>query len=318
METREEFSSVVQLLPDAPPSVVSRYNAPDDPHEATALTIDRMKQWAADRAHSPQVTRATMQALLFGNGSDLENAIAIHNWIGTHCRFVEDDRIMRVVFNLEDELEMLIEPAQLLSMKPPAGDCDCLTTLCMSMLLCAGIPAEPITIKADPEQPELDSHVYCQAILQDGSTLILDPAMACKRQWPAGAEAPNYFDRQTWGPIYPEQPRRGLHGLDDCADNELCSTDIGIPGTGGGPGTDLGVAAGPYPTAGGFNWGQLATVLGADATRIAQLATLPSGYTLNPAGQPVYAGASAFGAINPLYLLLGGGVLLIALLGSRK
>ncbi len=344
MQTDQEFSSVVQLPNFPGPSVVTRTQAPEDPHQATAQTIERMKQWAAADANSSQVMRATVQALMLSGPEQEDRSVAIHHWISTHCRFREDDPVLRIVLGLEDELEMLITPARLLSMSYPAGDCDCLTTLCMSMHLCAGIPIEPVTIKADPEEPDRDSHVYCQAVLETGN-LVLDPAMGCKHHWPAGAEAPDYFDRQTWGVIQPAKPKglQGYLGLGQgCSDTDpACTSDIGIPGVGGTPGIDLGTSpaqydslgvlippgtpaysgVGPYPTGSpGINWTALASVLGADATQITKLATLPAGYTLNAAGQPVLVGSAAVTSLlsNPMVLLLGGGILLFALVGGKK
>ncbi len=353
MQTDREFSSVVQL-PDFPGrSVVTRTQAPDDPHQATAATIERMKDWATRDANSPQVIRATSQASIMSGPQEEDRSAAIHQWISTHCKFREDDPVLRIVLGLEDELEMLITPARLLSMRTPAGDCDCLTTLCMSMHLCAGIPVEPVTIKADREEPDRDSHVYCQAILENGN-LILDPAMGCKHHWPAGAEAPDYLSKDTWGVIHPQRPtRKGLHGLlglgQGCTDNDpACTSDTGLPGVGGAPGIDIGVPAPPgfaidpvtgdiynkttgailgsggpggYTAAsGGINWTQLASVLGADATQITKLATLPSGYTLNAAGQPVLVGTAGLTSLlsSPMVLLLGGGLLLFAAIGRGK
>jgi len=330
MQTDQEFSSVVQL-PDFPgASVVSRSNAPEDPHQATAITIDRMKQWAAHDAHSPHVFRATSQALSMSGPSEDDRSAAIHQWISTHCKFREDDPVLRIVLGLEDELEMLITPARLLTMRVPAGDCDCLTTLCMSMHLCAGIPVEPITIKADPEEPDRDSHVYCQAILENGP-LVLDPAMGCKHHWPAGAEAPDYFDKQTWGVLQPDRPRHGLHGIDGlgaCADEDpACTSDFGLPGVGGAPGIDLGTTPGVVPAAGQpFNLNAFIQQLTAGGLKIAQMQATPVGYiqtpqgliaNVGPGGQlPLNLGIGA--GISSGTLLLGGAALLALVLFSGK
>lgn len=317
MQTDQEFSSVVQLPQFPGRSVVTRSNAPEDPHQATALTIERMKDWAARDANSAQVVKATAQALMLSGPEQEARSVAIHQWISSHCKFREDDPVLRIVLGLEDELEMLITPARLLSMSCPAGDCDCLTTLCMSMHLCAGIPIEPVTIKADPNEPERDSHVYCQAILDNG-TLILDPAMGCKHKWPPGAEAPEYFDKQTWGAVQPERyNRKGLQGYGlGTADEDL----IGIPGVDGQPGTVF------DPTAGaGFNWGPIIGILAKGGLDIAKMQSTPVGYVQRPDGSfanygaggqiPLNLGGSL--GLSSNTLLLGGAALLAVLLFSR-
>lgn len=295
MQTDQEFSSVVQLPQFPGPSVVTRSNAPEDPHQATALTIERMKDWAARDANSPQVMRATSQALLFSSPDQERQSMEIHHWISTHCKFREDDPVLRIVLGLEDELEMLITPARLLSMSCPAGDCDCLTTLCMSMHLCAGIPVEPITIKADPNEPDRDSHVYCQAILDNGN-LILDPAMGCKHHWPPGAEAPDYHDRQMWGAVQPERySRKGLQGYAGLGNSgEVAVEGGGLPtdgitavfgGDASGPRTitsadaiDLGKASGS------FDLNSFVKQLTAGGLQIARMQATPVGYVQTPQG----------------------------------
>ncbi len=316
MRTDQEFSSVVQLPQFPGPSVVTRSSAPEDPHQTTALTIERMKAWAAADANSPQVMRATSHALMLSGPDQEARSVAIHQWISTHCKFREDDPVLRIVLGLEDELEMLITPARLLSMQTPAGDCDCLTTLCMSMHLCAGIPIEPITIKADPEEPDRDSHVYCQSILENGN-LILDPAMGCKHKWPPGAEAPDYFDKQTWGAGHPQRPQKGLHGYGLGQSGEVAVEGTGLPG-----GTV--VSEDPFPTgSSSFDLNSFIKQLTAGGLQIAKMQATPVGYVQTPtmtanygpgAVMPGFGGS--LGSISPL-LLIGGGLLAVVLL-SRK
>jgi hypothetical protein len=317
METNREFSSVVEVPQFPGASVVTRSQAAEDPHEATAQTIDRMKAWAARDASTPQVFGATHQALLLSGDSELDRCSAVLEWIRSHCKFREDDPVLRICLNLENELELLITPARLLTMTPPRGDCDCLTTLCMSMLACAGIRSEPVTIKADPDDPSRDSHVYCQALLEDGSAVVIDAAMCCKFGFPLGWEAPDYWERETWGAVEPVAQSRGMNGYTGLAGLGQ-SGEVPVE-TGGDSvllGTDVTGTQDTAPIVGTpFNWAGLVTALGSDATRIAQLATLPQGYTLNAAGQPVAVGAAALSssAMLPL-LLIGGGLLLIVAL----
>jgi hypothetical protein len=361
MQTDREFSSVVQLPQFPGPSVVTRYNASEDPDTSTAETVQLMTAAAIADSRSPQVWLATKAAL--GNGVQSQEQICrrIYDWIACRIQFRSDDPVLHSLLGLDNELDMLIRPARLLTMQRPAEDCDGFTMLACSMLLSAGVPCEIVTIKADPQEPERFSHVYCQALLEDGSELVMDCSQAAQHGFPIGWEAPDYFDRKAWGVIQPQQQEKGMHGLiglgQGCSDTDpACSSDLGIPGVGGAPGIDLGtvpvsnvppgfavnpttgdiynittgailgtpaagVVYGSTPGSGaGINWTQLATVLGADAAQITKLATLPSGYTLNAAGQPVLASTAGLSSVlsSPLLLLLGGGILLFALVGGKK
>lgn len=322
METNAEFSRVVTLPQFPGPSRVTRTNAPADPHEATTVTIDRMKQIAAADANSPQVLKATRQALVLAGPSDRDRSCAIYRWICRNVKFREDDAVLRICLGLENELELLIAPAQLLSMRPPAGDCDCLTTLCMSMHLAAGIPIEPITIKADHEEPDRDSHVYCQAHLADGP-LVLDPAQGSKHGWQPGDEAPGWYSKDEWGVIQPSRTGRGLQGLglgQDPIDPSTAADYLDLVNS-ATPG-DL-VTTTPAPSSTGINWNALVQSLAAGGLNIAKMQATPVGYVQQPSGAYANYGAGGTSAINlgvgsisPL-LLLGGGALLIFMLARK-
>lgn len=320
MQTDREFSTLTQLPQFPGPSRVTRYNASEDPDTGTAETVALMEHAAVEDSISPQVWSATQQATS-GARSHRQACEGIYRWLSSHVRFRSDDPVLKSLLGLDNELDLLIRPARLLTMNQPAEDCDGFTMLACAMMLCAGIPCEIVTIKADPDEPDRFSHVYCQAILQSGP-LCMDCSQAAQHNYPIGWEAPDYFERKSWGILQPQQ-EKGMHGymgLGACADDDpTCTSDFGLPGVGGQPGIDLGSPGGGSSSPGaGINWTQIATALGADAARITQLATLPQGYTLNAMGQPVYAATAGIGSINPLYLLLGGGVLLLAVLGSRK
>ena len=317
VETNQEFSSIVNLPQFPGPSVVTRTNAPADPNEATALTIEKMKGWALADSTSPQVVRATGQALLLTRPHhQREYAAAIFDWVKRNCRFREDDPVLRSCLGLDNELELLIAPAQLLSMRPPSGDCDCLTTLCMSMLICAGIPAEPLTIKADEDDPTRDSHVYCQAVTEDGP-FVLDPAMGCKYHWNAGDEAPGWFQKDNWGVIQSTRPK-GLqgYGLGDDGSGEVDIEGSGLPGgsldfsdiwTGGSPSIPV-------------DWNKFLQQVTAGGLSIAKMQATPVGYVQQPSGAFANYGPGGtipqLGGISTSTLMLGGAALLALVLFS--
>ncbi len=226
METSREFSQVVQIPGMPGPSVVTRRNASEYPDQGTAETVARMRHWILTDTSTPEVWSSTRQAL---RGTDAtgksrqDRCEAIYRWIASHIKFRSDDPVLAHVLGLENELDLLFTPARLLTMSRPAEDCDGFTMLACAMLLCAGVPCEIVTIKADPQEPGRFTHVYCQAILESGQGLVMDCSQGAKEGWPIGAEAPEYFARKTWGVMEPTGPSKGLHGLED-------TTTLNYPG----------------------------------------------------------------------------------------
>jgi len=216
METYREFSTVVQLPGSPVPSIVTRTNAPEDnPDQATALTVECMRRMAAGDADSPEVWGATRQALAVPARGREQTCQAIYRWIASRVKFRSDDPFLSHVLGLDNELDLLMSPAQLLALRSPAEDCDGFTMLTCAMLLCAGVPCEIVTIKADPQDPKRFSHVYCQAHLEDGRAIVMDCSQGAQHGYPCGWEAPEYFARKTWGVMEPAPTNKGMHGLGD-------------------------------------------------------------------------------------------------------
>ncbi len=313
METVQEYRRLEQLAGMPGPSVVTRTNASEDPDVATQETIDLMRAAAIADSQSPQVYRATADAMKLTVGWDaprVERCAAIYQWITAHVQFRSDEPTLRALFGLENELDLLIRPARLLTMNPPREDCDGFTMLACAMLLCAGVPCEMITIKADPEDASRFSHVYCQAILEDGRPLILDCSEGAKHKVPLGWEAPDYWQKETRGVL---QPRRNtLHGLNNWD-----------PGDWGGEAGPADVMGG---SSSGFNWSSILGPLVNAGAKVAVMQGTPVGYVQTPTltanyGQGVTPGLAigAGGGIGTGAVLLGGGLLLAAIfLGGRK
>ena len=328
METNQQFSYATQLPQFPGPSVVTRYNASEDPDTGTAETVDLMERAAIEDSISPQVWSATRQALAGQVKTKVDTCRAIYSWIASRIHFRSDDPVLKSLLGLDNELDLLIRPARLLTMQRPAEDCDGFTMLACSMLLCAGVPCEIVTIKADPEDPGRFSHVYCQAILQDGP-LPMDCSQAAQHGYPIGWEAPDYIERKTWGILKPQE--KGMHGYaglgQGCSDNDpACTSDFGIPGVGGSPGIDLGTNPAATPAAGApFNWNAIAQILTQGGVNIAKMASTPVGYVQYPNGTVANYGAGAaplnlgasLGSVSPL-ILLGGGALLLFMIAGRK
>jgi len=97
----------------------------------------------------------------------------------------------------------LIRPAELVLMPrpwPPEVDCDELAMLIASMLLARDVPCEFVTIADDVANPTRFTHVYVQAILEDGSKVALDPYYD-----KPGEEPPLRFRRKEWGVMNPRR-----------------------------------------------------------------------------------------------------------------
>ncbi len=328
MQTDREFSSVVQL-PDFPgASIVTRRNAAADPDQGTAETVERMQAIAVEDSTSPQVSAATHGALIGATGSTRrEIAEAIYHWICGRVKFRSDDPVLCALLGLDNELDLLIRPARLLTMKRPAEDCDGFTMLCCSMLLASGVPCEIITIKADPDDPTRFSHVYCQAILEDGRALIMDCSQGAQHGFPIGWEAPEYYARKDWGVLQPMRQKglHGLSGLGDCGDGTDPAYDSWCASGGSAPrGSDplTGDYVVPYDSgSGGFDWANLFGSLSQTAGRIFQQQNLPPGYSMLPNGTVVPTSTLQGGGlgISSNMLLIGGGLILaVLLLGGKK
>ncbi len=160
--------------------------------------------------------------------------------------------------------------------------------LTCAMLLCAGIPCEIVTIKADQQDPTRFSHVYCQALLENGKALVMDCSQGSQHGYPCGWEAPEYFDRKTWGAMQPEPRSKAMHGLGEIDWGGILETGIDR----------------------GFD--------------LASMAVMPVGYVQTPNSVANYgSGASpaislGAGGINTSTLLLIGGGLLALVLLTKK
>jgi hypothetical protein len=342
MQTDREFSSVAQLPQFPGPSVITRHNASEDPDTGTAETVDLMQQAAIEDSTSPQVWAATRQAT-HGSRSKRQSVDGIYNWIASRVCFRSDDPVLKNLLGLDNELDLLIRPARLLTMSRPAEDCDGFTMLACSMMLCAGVPCEIVTIKADPEDPGRFSHVYCQAILQDGP-LCMDCSQAAQHGYPIGWEAPDYFDRKSWGILQPQQQEKGMHGYNGLGDGLPSGTDYALCLS--DPNCSVGGVVGMSPTApyipasqtpqptfggipsgspSGFDLNKFIQQITAGGLQIAKMQATPVGYVQTPTMTANFGSGSAIpglnfgagiGSMSPLLLLGGGALLLFAL--ARK
>lgn len=299
-----------------------------------------MQSAAIEDSTSPQVWAALQGANQLRTApGDRGMCEAIYRWVASRIHFRSDEPVLNRLLGLDDELDLLIRPARLLTMSRPAEDCDGFTMLACSMMLCAGVPCEIVTIKADHDDPSRFSHVYCQAFPDQSTVLVMDCSQAAQHGYPCGWEAPEYFDRKTWGVMEPNPPaRKGLHGLGvwgsgswDTGDTPVFP-DEAITGGGAdasyGPGEIFGhlkdLGGGTQMGGGsGFDLNSFIKQITAGGLQIARMQATPVGYVqtpnmianYGPGGAPLSFGA---GGISTSTLLLGGAALLGVLLFTGR
>ena len=199
---------------------IAREPAGSGTDEQTARTVARMVALArgSGGAAAPAVQRATADALrsLPTAAAAADRAAAIFWWVKGHVRFREDP----------PDDEMLIEPALLLAMPQPQGDCDDFSTLTAAMLTVAGIPWEFVTVAADRSDPHRFSHVYVRAL----GYLALDTSHGARPGWEA--EQDGGVTRKVVWPS-PTMVRgsqlHGLTGLGQDTNVDTVWSDFGFP-----------------------------------------------------------------------------------------
>ena len=287
---------------------VARAGEPADSNALTTRTVDKMRGAIQRATAHPIVISAVQAALVDVSDWGNHNAVirAVWDWVRDNVRFVQDDDVLRAELGMADELELLIEPPVLLSMRAPAGDCDDFTMLTGSMLLSAGLPAvEVVTICADGADPQRWSHVYLQ-VFADHNVIVVD----CSHGEYPGWEAPRYYARRAWGQITARPAAHDRH-------IELGARMHGL---------------------GEFDWGNFAQSLVEPSFKLAtQITQRPGQYVQGgvvasnvPGAMPSpWGGGSAIstpigsaqlgaGIDTGTLVLLGGGALLLVLLMSRK
>lgn len=87
-------------------------------------------------------------------------------WFAKHfIKFVQDQEITAKLHGYADALEALIEPAVMIRMVQPEGDCDCFTMFLCALMECQGIAWEIVTLACSRRQPGVWSHVFPRAVL---------------------------------------------------------------------------------------------------------------------------------------------------------
>jgi hypothetical protein len=166
---------------------IGRYQASmTDPDQATAETVRLMCEHIARAAEDPEVQRVAMEAVRRFRGGPTElasgqdptapiNVAKSAWWYAKHrLKFEHHEKMIRVMFGESGQLQLLISPEILVRLSRPKGDCAIYVLLVCAILKCWGVPYEIVTAACDPSEPGIFSHVFCYAVLPDGTRLPLD------------------------------------------------------------------------------------------------------------------------------------------------
>jgi hypothetical protein len=332
--------------PDNPPdanayAVAQRIPVADDTDSLTKATIGKMCEYINSSASDPHVIGAAQYAARgFGRGQSdpYSNAWGVFWFLKHRIRRVLDEGNMFRVGE-PGAFDMLIAPSVLLRMSNPAEDCDGFTMSAAAMLKALSVPQCLVSVACDPREPQRWSHVFGMVQLANGDWMPLDCSHGPQPGWMVPQ---NRISRwQAWdldgNPIDVQMPvqsglrgytRRGV-GQDDLSipvpvnstpfdwSDILGGLENNDP-TGGVPASSLpgllsGVSTSSPSTSSQINWGSLFGSLASDATRVASIAELPAGDTLNANGTVSASLQSALSTMMPLILLGLGAFLVISL-----
>jgi len=332
-------------------TVLTREQAPiADSEASTRQTVERMAQHIRESANDQAVASAARQAAgAAGSNRPSDLCSAVFYYLKSRVHFVTDDDLIAAMNFGRDELELLVSPPVLLRAKQPRGDCDDFTMACCAILSQLGIKCEIVTIKADQPDPGRWSHVYCCAQTEKGP-MVLDTSHGDFPGW----EAPYFYAKRTWdsrtgralrteGGRTPQPRRRtGLHGyakrgMGDCAADPIsgtlfCDSTPTVSDNSGytasfpqGTLTTTPTPSSPLSSAFAAN---LSNIIN-QGFKTLQLGLTPTGgaivsgpngtYTIsNQAGLPSSLNLGTSGMGMGTLLLIGGGVLVLAMAMGKK
>lgn len=204
-----------------------RFQSSPDSDTATAETIAVMVDQIRRSKNDPLMWQVAKDALnRWGNvaalgGPAAPNAAVIAWavwWYAKHnLKFVHHEKQIWAWFGERDQLQLLIEPSVLVRMKQWEGDCAIYSMFVCTLLEILGVPWELVTLKCNPRNPNVYSHVFARAVLGGGQREALDASHGKFPGW--HVPAAHTFQSQVWdesGNAIADQ-RSGFDGLHNYA-----------------------------------------------------------------------------------------------------
>jgi predicted transglutaminase-like cysteine proteinase len=203
----------------ATPVTFAAIARPASDEAATADTTALMAAAIHADAGSQAVRNATAQATAGARRNTPAQLAAIFQWIRAHVQFVEDRQLaqgipaakLRALGAVPEETEVLIRPADLLTMPRPRGDCDDFAMLTAAMLRAAGIDSHLQTIEQDPEMPAQYSHIFAVAHTPTGD-VPMDTSHGTAPGWSARPRPGGKSRRWSTDPMIRRKDRRRTLG----------------------------------------------------------------------------------------------------------
>lgn len=245
----------------------------------------------------------------------------VWHFLKTAVRFRSDEEAVSRILNGRDEVDFLINPAVLVRMQRPEGDCDDLTMLGITLLTLCGLTCAIETVKADRRRPGEWSHVFARVYLPGGRAVALDAIPAARY---AGWEVPaqDVMERCVWNldgdPVKRTTRMHGYRRSRGMGQEETTSTSLTLPWGGNGA----------APVGSGFDWSGLISNLTNIGAKLGTIALTPKGAYVTPTGLvvnnpyalPPVSATAQLGGVSGGALILGGlGLLVVfALMAGKK
>jgi hypothetical protein len=308
----------------------------EDPDTATAQTVQEMCRQIAAASRDPLVRKIAFDAVRrirggprwVGTGIQPFNSARVMAescwwWCKHAMRFKHHGEMFEVwsadLGDPRTKLQLLISPDVLVRMRKLEGDCAIYTMMLAAMLESLGVRWEICTAAVDRRQPDIFSHVWPRAVLEDGGREALDASHGKYPGWQVppydihrlkvwdevGRELGNQMARQFSGlHAYRGSRRRGMGALvcldpndtSSCYEDSSSTTDTVWTNpypTGTAPVVQGPVSALPptaqitVPPQNTAAWAALAAQLVKGGFTLAQLNAMQPGTVINPSGQIV-------------------------------
>jgi hypothetical protein len=173
----------------------------DEPDAQVAEVIGLMRTYALADAQAP-VIQETLRQIILADGDPITG---IFRHVQGRMAFVSDEETAAPLQPACDHpiVEVLVRPVDIATPQGVQhGDCDDYTMYGAALLLAARIPCSFVTVAADPNAPDIFSHVYLAAYPTTGpyagQRVPLDLSHGPRVGW----ETEHQYRRQEW-PVTP-------------------------------------------------------------------------------------------------------------------